>query len=75
MLAEMREHDEGFYHHAQRMSKHHNQYYKNHLLSADKVKFFENMTSESLAQQSRIESEDKISFDEYLENYFNESNS
>jgi glutamate--cysteine ligase len=72
MLAEMREHDEGFYHHAQRMSKHHNQYYKNHPLSEDKVKFFENMTSESLAQQSRIESEDKISFDEYLENYFNE---
>ncbi len=73
MLAEMREHDEGFFHHAQRMSKHHNQYYKNHPLSEDKVKFFEDMTGESLAKQSIIESEDKISFDEYLKNYFNET--
>jgi len=73
MLAEMREHNEGFFHHAQRMSKHHNQYYKNHPLSEDKVKLFEIMTSESLAKQVLIESEDKISFDEYLKNYFNET--
>ena len=72
MLAEMRENDEGFYHHAQRMSKHHYQYYKNHALSEDKAQFFERLASESLAQQKQIESEDKMSFDEYLENYFNE---
>ena len=71
MLAEMREHDEGFFHHAQGMSMHHNQYYKNHPLSEEKVRFFENMAKESLAQQKKIESEDTISFDEYLENYFN----
>ncbi len=71
MLAEMREHDEGFFHHAQGMSMHHNQYYKNHPLSEEKVRFFENMANESLAKQKKIESEDAISFDEYLENYFN----
>ena len=71
MLAEMREHDEGFFHHAQGMSMHHNQYYKNHPLSEEKVRFFENMANESLAKQKKIESEDTISFDEYLENYFN----
>jgi glutamate--cysteine ligase len=71
MLAEMREHDEGFFHHAQGMSMHHNQYYKNHPLSEEKVRFFETMASESLAKQKKIESEDAISFDEYLENYFN----
>ena len=73
MLAEMRENDEGFFHHAQRMSIHHNQYYKNHALSENKIQFFERMASESLARQKQIESEDRISFDEYLENYFNEA--
>jgi glutamate--cysteine ligase len=71
MLAEMREHGEGFFHHAQGMSMHHNQYYKNHPLSEEKVRFFENMAKESLAKQKKIEAEDTISFDEYLENYFN----
>ena len=73
MLAEMRDNDEGFFHHAQRMSIHHNQYYKNHALSENKIQFFERMASESLAKQKQIESEDRISFDEYLENYFNEA--
>ena len=73
MLAEMRENDEGFFHHAQRMSMHHNQYYKNHALPEDKVQFFERMAGESLAQQKQIESEDNIDFDEYLENYFSET--
>ncbi len=72
MLAEMREHDESFFHHAQRMSLHHNQYYKNHPLSEEKIQLFERMASESLAQQQQIESEDKISFDDYLKNYFKE---
>jgi glutamate--cysteine ligase len=73
MLAEMRENDEGFFHHAQRMSIHHNQYYKNHALSENKIQFFERMASESLVKQKQIESEDRISFDEYLDNYFNEA--
>lgn len=71
MLADMRLHDEGFFHHAQRMSKHHNQYYKNHPLPEDKVRFFESLAKESLAKQQQIEKADNISFDEYLENYFN----
>jgi len=73
MLAEMRSHDEGFFHHAHGMSIHHNQYYKNHPLSEDKIKFFEDMASESLAKQKQIEDEDVISFDEYLENYFRDA--
>ena len=73
MLAEMRENDEGFFHHAQRMSKHHYQYYKNHPLSENKIKFFEKMASESLEKQKQIEAEDSISFDKYLENYFKDA--
>ena len=73
MLAEMKENDEGFFHHAQRMSKHHYQYYKTHPLAEEKVKAFEQMAKESLQKQKQIELEDKISFDEYLENYFNDA--
>jgi glutamate--cysteine ligase len=70
MLAEMREYDEGFFHYAQRMSKHHTQYYKNHSLSAEKNGFFEKMANDSLIEQKQIEADDKISFDEYLVHYF-----
>ena len=72
MLAEMRENDEGFFHHAQRMSKHHYQYYKTHELSEDKIRFFEEAAKESLDRQHQIEAEDSISFDEFLQNYFDE---
>ena len=70
MLADMKQHGEGFLHHAQRMSMHHNQYYKNHPLTETKVQFFENMARDSLAKQQQMEKNDSISFDEYLENYF-----
>ena len=72
MLAEMVENDEGFFHHAQRMSKYHYHYYKTHPLSEDKVAFFEKMATDSLAKQKQIEASDSISFDDYLQNYFTE---
>lgn len=72
MLEDMRAHDEGFYHHAKRMSLHHYQYYKNHPLSDEKIKFFKDLASNSLNKQQQIESEDDISFDAYLERYFNQ---
>ena len=72
MLAEMRENNEGFFHHAQRMSKHHYHYYKTHALSESKIKFFEDAAKESIEKQHQIESEDSISFDEFLQNYFDE---
>ena len=70
MLAEMREFDVGFFHHAQRMSKHHARYYRSHPLADEAVLRFEDMARESLRQQRQIEARDNISFDEYLENYF-----
>ena len=72
MLSEMRDYNEGFFHHAQRMSKHHYQYYKMHALSEEKIQFFEQAARESLHEQHQIEATDCISFDEYLEKYFNE---
>jgi len=70
MLAEMEENDEGFFHHAQRMSKHHYRYYKTHELAEDKMKFFERLAAESHNRQKQIEQQDEMSFDEYLEDYF-----
>ena len=72
MLAEMRENNEGFFHYAQRMSKHHYLYYKTHALSESKIKFFEDAAKESIEKQHQIESADSISFDEFLQNYFDE---
>jgi glutamate--cysteine ligase len=72
MLADMRAHDEGFFHYAKRMSEHHYQYYKKQSLSSEKIQFFEDMAKQSLVKQKQIEASDKISFDEYLKNYFNE---
>ncbi len=73
MLADMREHFEGFYHHASRMSHHHYQYYKNTFLPDEKVQFFTKMAEESKQKQLQIEKEDDISFDLYLEKYFNQN--
>ena len=72
MLAEMRENDEGFFHHAQRMSKHHYHYYKTHALSENKIQFFEDAAKKSLEKQRQIEADDSISFDDFLQNYFDE---
>ena len=68
----MKENDEGFFHHAQRMSKHHYQYYKTHALAEDKIQFFEKLASDSLEEQKQIEADDAISFEKYLQNYFDE---
>ncbi len=73
MLAEMRERDEGFYHHAKRMSEHHYHYYKNHLLAESKVNFFKKSAAESIHRQQQIEAEDSISFDQYLTEYFDQN--
>jgi glutamate--cysteine ligase len=72
MLANMRAYDEGFFHYAQRMSKHHYRYYKNHPLSYEKTQYFENMSRESIEKQKQIEDEDNISFEEFLDNYYRE---
>jgi glutamate--cysteine ligase len=70
MLAEMRENDEGFFHHAQRMSAHHARYYRNHPLSDEKIRKFEQIARLSLDKQKAIEASDVISFDQFLQEYF-----
>jgi glutamate--cysteine ligase len=54
------------------MSKHHCHYYKTHALSESKIQFFEDAAKESIEKQHQIESGDSVSFDEFLQNYFDE---
>jgi len=70
MLTEMKEHGEGFFHYAQRMSLQHFRYYKKQSLSKDKLAMFERVAKDSVIKQTKIEASDTISFDEYLKQYY-----
>jgi glutamate--cysteine ligase len=70
MLNEMREHDEGFFHFARRMSVKHYNYFKSLELGEEKLQQFTRAASESIEKQYRIEAEDTTDFDEYLRRYF-----
>ena len=70
VLEGMREHDEGYFHFAQRMSRQHQQYFLE--LGHDPARFeaFEAMVNESLQKQRAIEAANGESFDSFLKNYF-----
>ena len=70
MLEEMRDHEEGFFHFAQRKSLKYLDCFKSRALSAERQQFFETLSRESLARQLQIENSDTLSFDEYLQQYF-----
>ena len=70
MLEEMRNHEEGFFHFAQRESSQFFDYFKSRELSAERQQYFDSMCRESLLRQKEIESSDVLSFDEYLKQYF-----
>ncbi len=70
-LHEMRINEESFFNFALRMSKVHQSYFRE-LLSTGTARQeeFGAEAAESIEQQARIEKSDRISFDEYLANYF-----
>ena len=70
MLEAMKKHNEGFFHFAQRQSLKYFDYFNSRELSPERQQFFEAMTHESLTRQEEIERADKLSFDEYLQQYF-----
>ncbi|MES9855968.1 MAG: glutamate--cysteine ligase [Sedimenticola sp.] len=70
MLAEMRSQGESFFHFAQRMSLQHHDYFRNLQLASEREIFFLGEAEASLLQQAAIEAADKISFDQFLVNYF-----
>ncbi|VAW53191.1 Glutamate--cysteine ligase [hydrothermal vent metagenome] len=70
MINEMRETKETFYDFAERMSQKHNQYFTNLNLSAERNQFFDKAVVESIKKQQQIEALDDMSFDDYLQAYF-----
>jgi glutamate--cysteine ligase len=70
VLAGMREHDEGYFHYAQRMSKQHQRYFLGLKHDAAQFEAFIGSVRQSLAEQRAIEAADSESFDDFLKNYF-----
>lgn len=69
MLNEMREHNEGFYHFARRMSLAHQHYFETLTVNNEMQQAFKTMAEESLVAQQQIEQADEISFDQFLAEY------
>ncbi|RDH88383.1 MAG: glutamate--cysteine ligase [endosymbiont of Escarpia spicata] len=72
MLAEMRENGESFFEFAQRISHDHQNYFLKQQLSAERQRAFTEEAERSWEQQRVIESADKISFDQFLADYFSQ---
>lgn len=73
MLTEMDAANESYFQYAMRLSREHRDFFASGRLSDDKREDFEAEASRSLAAQRDIEASDKVSFPEYLENYFSQS--
>jgi glutamate--cysteine ligase len=70
MLHEMREHGEGFFHFARRMSMQHYRYFNSLSLSEERKQLFEQAAVDSISKQKHIEASNSIDFDEFLRRYF-----
>lgn len=75
VLAEMQERDEEFVHFAMRISEKHHQHFVSRPLSDAVRQRFAEAARESLAEQRRLEESDPLSFEAYLEAYFQENQS
>ncbi len=73
MLAEMRERGEGFFDFAWRTSQQWRAWFAEQPLSPQREGFFAELAAHSLEEQHRIEAADRLSFDDYLAQYFTQS--
>lgn len=70
MLSEMEARGESFYEFAQRMSKQHQRYFLQQGDKFDEQRLLEQEVEDSWRRQREIEAADRISFDEFLAQYF-----
>ncbi len=70
VLADMRARHESFFQFGQRVSEEHRRYFRQRSLPADTEAQFAKRARESLEKQACIEAADRLSFDDYLANYF-----
>ena len=73
LLAEMMENGEEFFEFSLRMSKQHQKWFSSRPLSAERQAQFEAMAKTSLERQLEIERSDRISFEQFMTNYFEQS--
>lgn len=73
VLADMRARHESFFQFGQRVSEEHARYFRQRSLPVETEALFAKLARESLAKQARIEAADRLSFDDYLANYFAQS--
>jgi glutamate--cysteine ligase len=72
LLQEMKGQQLPFFKYAMLQSKQHHDYYTKRDVSADMLEFLSQASETSLIEQQRIESEDKVSFDDFLAQYFSQ---
>ena len=70
MLAEMRDRGESFFDFAQRMSKQHQRYFLRQGEGHEDQHLLEQEAADSWRRQREIEAADRVSFDEFLSQYF-----
>ncbi len=70
MLADMKQHGEGFFHFSKRWSEQHLEYFQNMDLEPAFDEKFRHLSSQSIRQQEAIESSETQSFDDFLSDYF-----
>ncbi len=70
VLAQMKQHDEGFFRFARRMSQRHKDHLCSLRLSPQREAFYQQESRRSRQRQQQIEAADDCSFDEFLQRYF-----
>ena len=73
ILADMRARGESFFHFAERMSETHKRHFLSQPLAPETAASFAAQAKSSLEKQAAIEQADKLSFDDYLHQYFAQS--
>jgi glutamate--cysteine ligase len=70
VLAEMRTNKESFFEFAKRLSQSHRSFFMELPPNPERSRFFEEKARQSWQRQRELESENKLSFDEFLRHYF-----
>ncbi len=70
LIADMKAHNQGFFHTAQRWSQHHRDNLIQQPLDADSQRLLEEEAEQSRIRQHAIEASDTLSFSDYIKHYF-----
>ncbi len=70
ILAEMREKQQPFDCYGLEVSENHSHFFKHHSLDKDRIQYFTELAHMSHIKQKDIENSDRLSFDEFLQRYF-----